>query len=68
MAGVTGSRDWAVRVATRVEAGEFVARISIDWASEVLGRPILRGGKHTHRPDTKDLQAGDYHDERVVAI
>lgn len=63
MAGVMGDRSWAMHVAERVEAGESVARIAIEWASDVLGRRLLRGGKHTCRPDAMDLQAGDYHDD-----
>lgn len=70
MAGMTGSRDWAVQIAERVEAGERVARIAVDYATDVLKRPILRGGKHASRPDTKDRQANDAHqyadDERVA--
>lgn len=68
MAGVSGDRSWAYRLAARVEAGAFVDRLAVEWASEVLERPILRGGKHAVRPDAKDMQAGDYHDEDRVAI
>ena len=68
MAGVSGDRSWARRLADRVESGEVVERFPIELASEVLGRQILRGGKHAVRPDTKDLQAGDYHDDDRVAI
>lgn len=68
MASITGDRAWARRLAERVEAGEFVGHLAVEMASEVLDRPILRGGKHAVRPDTKDLQAGDYHDDDRVAI
>ena len=71
MGGMTGSKEWAVSIERRCAAGELIARLAVDWASEVLGRPILRGGKHAARPDTKDLQAGDLHDlhdDRYVTI
>ena len=68
MGGMTGSREWAVSIERRYAAGELIARIAIDWAAEVLGRPILRGGKHAARPDAKDRQAGDLHDDGFVAI
>lgn len=60
MSGVSGSKAWAYRLAARVEAGEFVERSVIELASQVIGRPILRGGKHAVRPDAKDRQAGDF--------
>lgn len=60
-----GSREWAKRIAARVESGQFVERYPITLAAEVLGRPILRGGKHAQRPDVKDKQAGDRHDDMV---
>ena len=63
-----GSRAWALRIAQRVESGEFIERYAINLASEVLGRPILRGGKHAARPDAKDLQAGDHHDDEWVPL
>lgn len=63
-----GSREWARRIAARVEAGEFIERYAIGLASAVLGRPILRGGKHAVRPDGKDRQAGDRHDDEMVTL
>ena len=69
MAGLaSGNREWARRIAARVEAGERVDRYSVNLASEALGRRILRGGKHTFRPDAKDRQAGDSHDEELVPL
>lgn len=63
-----GSRAWALRIAQRVESGEFIERYAIGLASEVLGRPILRGGRHAERPDSKDRQAGDRHDDEWVPL
>lgn len=63
-----GNREWAQRIAARVESGELVGRYAIVMASAVLGRPILRGGKHVQRPDVKDRQAGDYCDDEMVAL
>ncbi len=69
MAGLaSGNREWARRIAARVEAGERVDRYSINLASEALGRRILRGGKHAVRPDAKDRQAGDFHDDELVPL
>lgn len=61
MASMSGDKAWAHRIAKRVEAGEVIDRYAVNAASEVLGRPILRGGKHAVRPDAKDRQAGDLH-------
>ena len=63
-----GSREWARRIAARVEAGERVARYAVSLASEALGRPILRGGKHAQRPDAKDRQAGDFTNDEMVPL
>ena len=61
-------KEWASEIARRYEAGETIPRISVKYAEDVLGRPLLRGGKHAQRPDTKDKQAGDYReaDDMVV--
>ena len=59
MASMTGNKDWARSVEARYAKGAIVPRIAVDWASEVLGRPLLRGGKHQRRPDVMDKQAGD---------
>jgi len=53
-----GNRSWADVIAARIEAGETVPRISRQYAEQVLGRRLLRGGKHAARPDVKDRQAG----------
>lgn len=45
-------------IARRVEAGERVPYVARKYAEEVLGRSILRGGRHAQRPDAKDRQAG----------
>lgn len=63
-----GSREWARRIAARVEAGERVDRYAVNLASEALGRTILRGGKHAYRPDAKDRQAGDFRDDELVPL
>lgn len=70
MAGMNGDKSWAFRLACRVESGECVERYAVNLAAEVIGRPILRGGKHAIRPDVKDRQAGDLHQGRdeLVAI
>lgn len=53
-----GNRSWAQTIAERAERGETLPRKSIELAEAVLGRKILRGGKHAVRPDAKDRQAG----------
>lgn len=63
-----GNREWARRIAARVEAGERLDRYAVNLASDALGRPILRGGKHAVRPDAKDRQAGDFHDDELVPL
>lgn len=69
MAGMNGDKAWAHRIAKRVEGGELIERYAVNLAAEVLGRPILRGGKHAVRPDAKDRQAGDLHGrDEMVAI
>lgn len=61
--GVSGSGPSARKVfeeiARRIEAGESVSPIAQRYAEEVLGRRILRGGRHAARPDRADLVAGD---------
>jgi len=61
-------KEWAAAIARRYEAGETVPRISVQYAEEVLGRQLLRGGKHAQRPDTKDRQAGDYRDDKEMVV
>ena len=69
MAGLTnGNREWARRIAARVEAGERLDRYAVNLAAEALGRTILRGGKHALRPDAKDRQAGDFNDDELVPL
>lgn len=69
-----GNRSWADVIAARVEAGETVPRISRQYAEQVLGRRLLRGGKHAQRPDNKDKQAGqaadfvESNDDRMVVL
>ena len=66
MAGLgEGNKEWARAIARRAEKGEPVDRIAIEMASSVLGRTILRGGKHAARPDIKDRQANDVREEMV---
>jgi hypothetical protein len=56
---VIGNKAWASEVARLIEAGDRkIPGIAWRWAEEVLGRKILRGGKHAQRPDVKDRQAG----------
>lgn len=59
-----GNKDWMTKIEGRVAAGECVPYLVQKMVEEALGRPLLRGGKHAYRPDTKDLQAGDMHEER----
>lgn len=60
-----GSREWALRVAERREAGQRVPSCAVKSASQVLGRPIIKSGKGA-RPDYADRAAGDRsHDEMV---
>ena len=68
MAGVSGGREWALRIEKRFSLGEPVPRYAVDLAESVLDRKLLRGGSHARRPDAKDLQAGDMHDESAVAL
>ena len=63
-----GNRSWADVIAAKVEAGETVSRISREYAEQILGRRLLRGGKHARRPDTKDKQAGDYRDDNEMVV
>lgn len=63
-----GNREWARRIAARVEKGERIDRYVVNLASEALGRPILRGGKHAVRPDAKDRQAGDFRNDEMVPL
>lgn len=68
---MSGGRQWAHDIAQRVEAGETLPRISVKYAEQVLGRPILRGGKHAARPDAKDRQAGqarDFNDPNEMVV
>lgn len=63
-----GNREWARRIAAKVEAGERIDRYAVNLAAEALGRPILRGGKHAERPDAKDKQAGDFRNDEMVPL
>lgn len=57
-------------IARRIEAGETLSPIARKYAEEVLGRRILRGGKHAVRPDAMDRAAGDVidGDEPMVVL
>ena len=61
-----GNKDWIKKIEDRVAAGECVPFLVQKMAEDMLGHPLLRGGKHAERPDTKDLQANDMHEERVA--
>ena len=66
-----GNRDWAGVIAARVEAGETVAHAVKSAAEQVIGRKLLRGGKHVQRPDAKDRQAGqvnEFDDDKMVVL
>lgn len=52
-------RAWARKIEERYGRGEKVPWAAVRKASDMLGRPLLRGGKHAQRPDAKDRQAGD---------
>lgn len=52
-------RDLALEIEQKVAAGRRVDYYGRKWAAEVLGRPLLRGGRHAVRPDASDRRAGD---------
>lgn len=52
-------RDLALEIEQKVAAGRQVDYYGRKWAAEVLGRPLLRGGRHAVRPDVSDRRAGD---------
>lgn len=63
-----GNRDWARKLAHRYEVlGEHLPIYAVRCAEEVLGRQLLRGGKHARRPDAKDRQANDRHEDAAPA-
>lgn len=68
MAGMNGSREWAAIIEQRYASGVDVPTYAVKQAADVLGRPLLRGGKRAQRPDSSDRRAGDDSFDEQVPI